>query len=313
MPRRVEISIPSSRTDALAAELTAIDGVFEVQVHRHAVYGDSSDIMVALVQTRSLQVVMRCLDRHRGEEGAGITITTSEPDSVMLAGADNTRIDRDTSEGSWEEMEMIISKDSNANGNTLLLMVASGILTAVGLARNEIHIAIAGMLVAPAFMPIMRISLGLVTRSVVWRRGVVDSLRIYVALILAAAVSAWVIGLFSDGPVLPGDTSYYLVGQSFAGYWTTTTGWSLATTAAAALAGALLIVTKRSTFTSGVMIGLALVPSAALVGMFLVEGDVARAASAGMRWGADVLLILTISAAVFGWERARLHRRDMRV
>lgn len=58
--------------------------------------------MAALIQTRSLQVVMRCLDRLR-EEGADISITTTEPDSVVMAGTHTQRIDRDTSEGSWED------------------------------------------------------------------------------------------------------------------------------------------------------------------------------------------------------------------
>ncbi|MFC4726950.1 DUF389 domain-containing protein [Coralloluteibacterium thermophilus] len=311
MPRKAEIRVAPTATDALLDDLARLDGLFELRLQRGVVVVPRADLVTVVLQNRALQDLMRILDRHRlGEEG-GVSVVTSEPDSVVETG-DPARVDRDSNEGSWEEMEAIISKDSNAGPNTLLLIVAAGVLTAVGIAMNEIHIAIGGMLVAPAFMPIMRISLGLVAGSAVWRRGVVDTLKLY--LVLAASAAACALAMRGAGlDPLDAGAGYYAVAKPFFQYWTTTNWSGVSTSAAAALAGALLIVTKRSTFTSGVMIGLALVPSASLVGMELVAGNPEASARAALRWLTDVALVLAVSAAVFAWERRRLHRRDMRM
>lgn len=108
-------------------------------------------------------------------------------------------------------METIISKDSNLTSILLLLLATSGILAAIGIATNAIYIAIAGMLVAPGFMPIMRISLGLAAKSsAVAKRGLSDLLSGYLVLIAGAALTALVMQAFGMNP-LNEEKGYYQV------------------------------------------------------------------------------------------------------
>lgn len=312
MPRKAEITVSNQQTEALLSDLKKMEGLFELRVERGIVIDPSGDVITVVLENHSLHDLMRCLDRHKlGEEG-GVSLSTQEPDSLINNNGPSRRVDRDGNEGTWEEIEMIISKDSNANINTLIIIIASGVLAAVGITTNEIHITIGGMLIAPGFMPIMRISLGAVVKSKVWQRGVIDVLKIYSVLVVSAGVTALIMKLGGHKP-LPGESSYYEVHESFFEYWTTTSLSSIAASAAASLAGALLMATKRSTYTSGVMIGLALVPSAAIIGMSLVSGDVSSAGQAGLRWITDVILVLLITFGVFYWQKARLHKREMRV
>ena len=71
--------------------------------------------------------------------------------------------------------------------------------------------------------------------------------------------------------------------------------------------------TKRSIFTSGVRIGLAPVPSAAIIGLAMVTGDLTLALQAAGRLGLDVLLVMMVPLAYFMWWRVRFHKRLSRL
>lgn len=310
MPRKVEITVPHDSTEAILSELNEIDGLINLQVIKNASVNPSGDVVTATITTSSLRDLERRLDKHGLGKKSDLSLSTSEPDSLISPDFSD-KIDRDSLEASWEEMETIISKDSNLTSILLLLVSTSGILAAIGIATNAIHIAIAGMLVAPGFMPIMRISLGLAAKSsAVAKRGLTDMLLGYLVLIAAAALTAVVMQAFDMNP-LNEEADYYQVTDTLFSYWTTVTPSSIAASAAASLAGAVLISTKRSVFASGVMIGLALVPSAALIGMSLVTGDVAAAGKAALRWGVDVMLIILISYIFFAVVKASQHKRDI--
>src|SRR5690606_12749644 len=94
----------------------------------------------------------------------GGSLTTTEPVSTFTPGS-IPAIVRDTSESTWEEMELLIGKESNMTINALLLMGISGILAALGLATKAVHFVIGAMAIAPGFEPIVRISLGTVAKS----------------------------------------------------------------------------------------------------------------------------------------------------
>lgn len=105
----------------------------------------------------------------------------------------------------------------------------------------------------------------------------------------------------------------YLQAGVLASYWTTITFPGLLATAVASIAGAVLLAANRSVLTAGVMIALALVPSAAIVGASLAIGDLSLAGQALLRWAADVAAVAVLSAAVFGWKRRTIHRRSMKL
>ncbi|RDV14500.1 DUF389 domain-containing protein [Pontibacter diazotrophicus] len=298
MPRKVEITVSPERTENILTEINELDGLINLQVLRGASVNPQGDVILATIVTSALQDLERRLDRHDLGKKPGLSLSTSEPDSLVNYNFSD-QLDRDSVEASWEEMEMIISKDSNATSILLLLVVCSGILAAVGIATNAMHVAIAGMLVAPGFMPIMRITLGLVSKSgAICKRGVIDVFLIYLVLIAVAAFTAFLMQLYGMNP-LADSADYYEVTDTLFTYWTTVSTTSVAASVAASLAGAVLIATKRSVFTSGVMIGLALVPSAAIVGMALVAGDTTAAGLALLRWLIDVGIIVLVSFIFF--------------
>ncbi len=311
MSRIIEITIPSQKTEALLADIKQMPDLIGLRVQPHISKKPAGDVVTIQILNASYQKYMRLLDRYSLGHDGGISISTSEPDSLVPT-SKKEELDRDSLEASWEEMEHIISKDSNATLSTLALTVAAGMLAAIGIATGALHIVIGGMLVAPGFMPIMRISLGIITGSGVWKKGLIDTVKAYTMIIVVAAISSYVMDVTGMQP-LPGKPSYYEFYDTLVGYWTSIKPSGLVSSAAASLAGAIMLCTKRSTFTSGVMIGLALVPSASLIGMGLAAGDGQLAIDATLRWLADVALVLAVSAAVFFIVRVYVHKRTMRI
>jgi hypothetical protein len=312
MARKIDITVSAENTKALLTDLEKIENTINLQVLRGVSVNPPGDIVSITVPSKSLQDLMRLLDKHDLGKKSGISIMSSEPDSLVDY-KKSKEIDRDWIEASWEEMENIISKDSNANTMLMVLVVTSAILAAVGIATNAIHIVIGGMLVAPGFMPLMRITLGIVTNCApVWKKGLADTFLIYLVLIVTAGLTALLLHATGTQP-LPGKADYYQLTKSLLEYWTTVTATSIIASAAASLAGAVLIATKRSVFTSGVMIGLALVPSASLIGMAAVMGDWNSAGQAAYRWLVDVVLILVISYVFFAVIKAIRHKRSIAI
>jgi hypothetical protein len=312
MARRIDITVAPQDRDKLIADIKTLDNVINLQLLQGVSISPPGDVVSVTIPSKSLQELMRLLDQHGLGTKAGFSVTSSEPDSLVDANH-SQQLDRDWIEASWEEMETIISKGSNANSMLLILVATAGVLAAVGIATNAIHVAIGGMLVAPGFMPLMRITLGFVCGcKMIWKKGVADVFLIYAVMIVAAALTALLLKAFGMDP-LPGKADYYQLTKSLFSYWTTVTPVSIISSAAASLAGAVLIATKRSVFTSGVMIGLALVPSASIVGMALVTGDIAGAGNAALRWLTDVVLILGISYAFFMLIKQLRHKRNIAI
>ena len=251
---------------------------------------------------------MRLLAAHGIGTETGTSYTTSEPVS-MVSSSHAASIVRDTSESSWEEIERMAAKESNMTANALLVMALAGMIAAVGIATNALHVVIGAMVIAPGFQPISRIGLGLVAQSPAWRRGLWDTLRGYAVLVAVAALTSLLLDVLGE-PALGGGASYLQPG-ALVSFWMTNDETSFLVTLAAATAGVVLVATNRSVLTAGVMIALALVPSAALVGMALVQGATEVAGDAAARWLVDAVLLFGVSIAVFGWKRARVHRRPL--
>ncbi len=75
------------------------------------------------------------------------------------------------------------------------------------------------------------------------------------------------------------------------------------------LAGAVLVAANRSLLTAGVMVLMALVPSAAIVGIGLATGQLGLARQGFFLWLADVGLVIGGSLLVFIWKRLQVHQR----
>lgn len=304
MPRVVQLTVPSAATDRLLEEIRPLAGVVGVQVQRAASLQPPGDVVTVQSATPALPALMRLLDAR-----PEISIATSEPISLVSA-PHAAHLLRESSEASWEEMEQLIAKESNATTNALLVMACAGAFAAVGIATDALHLVVAGMLVAPGFEPLARISLGAAAGGRSVRRGLIDTAKGYLALLAGALLAAIVLRLL--GRSLLGGSPSPLIAGSLVDYWTSFSASSLLVSALAAAAGGLLIAANRTLLTAGVMVALSLVPSASLVSVGVVSGEPDVILRGVLRWLGDAVLVVVLCWAVFAWQKARIHRRRMR-
>lgn len=306
MPRIVEITVPSEKTDRLMETLDSREEVLSLRLQRGISVQPPGDIITISTTNRSMQNLARLLDEHGVGSDAGTNMTTSDPVSLTIPSA-RERLAHDTSEATWEEVESVAAKESNTTGNALAVMAISGAIAAIGLATNALHLVMAAMLIAPGFEPITRFSLGLVARNTAWRRGVRQTAETYGALFLGAAITALVLRLLGTSPLGGQDT--YLPDSVLVNYWTSFTATTFIVSATAGIAGALLVAANRAVLTAGVMVALALVPGATLVASGLVGGDAGIAGRGALRWAIDVVLVAVTALIVFSWKQRRVHQR----
>lgn len=307
MPRRVEFTVPSEKTEALVERVSAMEGLIGLRVQPGISREPKGDVVTVEITNRGLPELTRLL----GEQGAGRSSTasfsTSEPISIVSASSAE-EILHDVSEATWEEMEVVIAKNSNATATALLVMAISGIIATIGIATNALHVVVGAMLIAPGFQPIVRIALGIVGRSGAWRRGISHTLQGYLALAAGAAGTALFLQAIGKSP-LGGEASYLPEGVLIS-YWTTISVPSVVVSFVAGAAGALLIATNRAILTAGVMVALALVPGAAIAALAAVSGAFDLAAIGALRWLMEAGLVLLTSTLVLLWKRSRVHRRS---
>jgi uncharacterized membrane protein len=218
--------------------------------------------------------LMRVFDRLGIGSSQGTSISVGELTGVISTEA-WPQVRSDPSEISFEEMEVVSGRASNMTRGTLTLMALSGFIAAFGISTNTLHVVIGAMVIAPGFVPLTRIGLGLAAGRQSLLCGLRDTGLGYLALCVGSAAT-WLILVQQQAPVLGRDPAYLERGVLLR-YWSQPTLEALAVSAAASVAGALLVASNRSPLTGGVMIALALVPSAVLTCLALLEGDRALA------------------------------------
>ncbi|HEV2072627.1 MAG TPA: DUF389 domain-containing protein, partial [Thermomicrobiales bacterium] len=269
MPRIVEIAVPPDQTDTLIEALESREDVLGLRLQQGTSVQPPGDIITISTTNRSMQTLVRLLDEHGVGSDSGTSMTTSEPVSLIVPSA-TERLAHDTNEATWEEMESVTAKESNTTANALVVMGISGVLAAIGLATNALHLVVGAMLIAPGFEPIVRFSMGVVSRSMGWRRGLMQTLQTYAALVLGAAITAGALRLLGTSPLGQEDT--YLPSSVLVTYWTSFSATTFMVSVTAGVAGAILVASNRAVLTAGVMVALALVPGATLVASGLVGG-----------------------------------------
>lgn len=165
---------------------------------------------------------------------------------------------------------------------------------------NALHLVLGAMVIAPGFEPISRVALGLVNRSPTWKSGLSDMLKGYAALIVGAILMTFILQALDYTP--DATKSTYLPAGVLLSYWTSISATSLFASIAAATAGAFLILQERSVLTAGVMIALALVPSATICGLGIANADLALATTGLYRFAIETLIVSVMSIAVFAWK-----------
>jgi hypothetical protein len=308
MPRSLEIAASAAQSDKLLAEIESFDGIIGLRVQKNSSLKPKGDVISLVVLNKSYASLMQLLNRLELLDNPEVSLTSSQPLSVISSTA-SPRIQTDGSESSWEEMQSQMNKDSHTTLNGLLIMFLAGVVAVFGITSNSLHIVVGAMVVAPGFEPLTRLALGLATASPDWKNGLLDTLKSYATLLAGAFAAAMVMDLLGKR-VLTGDSSY-LPSGSLVSYWTTIDTTSVLIAVTAAFIGALVIVANRAVLTAGVMIALALVPSAAITSMAVVAGDMETAGKALTRLFMEVSIVLGCSLVVLLWKKLAVHKRNM--
>lgn len=300
MPRTVRLTIPTTCREDLLDEFAELD-LLGLRVHRDASIRPPGDVVELEVANEILRDVMRVADHYGLGRPGGVSMSTSEPLSVVSTTDQAHTRERGTT--TWEELELSMGSDSTMTFEKVIVMGIAGIIAGIGILSDAVHIVVGAMIIAPGFQPFARFMLGLVNGSrASWTGGLVDVGRAYVALVTGSAIAA-LLGLAFGASALESGLPSYLESGTLVAYWTTVTWTGVAVGTVAAICGGLLMSINRTVLTAGVMVALALVPSASLVTMSIVAGDFAMAGAALMRFLVEVVLVLVGSALVFGGKR----------
>lgn len=292
MSRTLEVSLPSERSSRLVEELVQTKGVIGVSLQRNASIKPEGDVITVHASNDGMQPVLSVL---ASSLGTGSSIITSEPRSAVST--EQRTIDREHDEASWPEMATMLRRETNLTVNYLIAMFFAGAIAAVGIWTSTIHIIVGAMVIAPGFEPIIRVPFGLLAKDrQAWAQGLSSTAGGYIVLIAGAALAAAILrAVQPDVPAL-GELRWVE-------YWSKFEITSALIGFAAGAAGAAIIAAHRSVLTAGVMIALALIPSASIVGMALAAGELGLAGEGLLRWGADVVLVIVGGGLVFCTKR----------
>lgn len=299
MARTIQITLPSDKTDRLAEALQRIGGIVGISVQRGASLKPPGDVLIVQSTNEGLADVLELLARHR--IGAQGTVVTSEPRS-LVSPSDQRQIDIESNDASWPEMAALLRRETNLSSNYLMAMCLAGVVAAAGLWTDTVHIVVGAMIMAPGFEPIIRVPFGLLAKGAdAWKQGLKSSAAGY-AVMIAGALTATLVLTWLDS------SSPELAERHWIRYWSQVTLTSVLVALAASAAGAAIIAAQRSVLTAGVMVALALVPSAAIVGMAIAAGNLPLAAGGLARWMTDTGCVVIGGGLVFLIKHRMLRR-----
>lgn len=308
MSKTVKVSLPPEMTDDLVAAARAEEGILGIEYSAGTSRRPAGDSISFTVTDRGMLRLMRVFDRLGIGSCEGTSISVGELTAVISPEA-WPKMGSDPSEISFEEMEVMSGRASNMTRDTLVLMAVSGFIAAFGIATQALHVVIGAMVVAPGFLPLTRIGLGLAAGRQSLVCGLRDTGLGYLALAVGAGL-AWLVLAGQASPVLGREPAYLEPGV-LVRYWSQPTLEAALVSAAAAVAGALLVASNRSALTGGVMIALALIPAAVLSCLAVFDGDYQLAGQALGRWSIEVVLVVACGYLTFLWKRWVVHRRRM--
>lgn len=304
MHRTINISLPSSDSQALCDELAALETVVGVSLARGNSIKPPGDVITVDVLNRGADDVLKLV--AAASEKHELSITTHEVASFIDPKKADA-VDDDVDEAIWEEMETGLRHQGRITPNFILLMALGGAICAVGLtsepAPQALAFAAAGI-IAPGFEPLAKIPLGIVLGrwKVAWR-GLVASLAGYAVLILSAAFVMFIL-LQTDSIEMS-----ELIKNPEMEHIAHPTLKELIVSGAAAIAGMIIISAYRRSVIAGALIGLVIIPAAASIGAGLAAGDWKIVSDGFERLGIDVLFIVIAGLLVFWLKQFFVHRR----
>lgn len=306
--RTIELTIPALNTDSFLSDLERVE-LLTLRVSRGVSLRPPGDVVAIEITDDDLGEVMRIADRYGLGATDGVTMTTSTPSSVITD--HYSELTRESQSTTWEELELSIGEDSTMTPDRSIVMGIAGFIAGLGIVTGTVHAVVGAMVIAPGFQPFSRFVLGMINWSGAWRGGLTDVTRAYGSLLVGATLAGLLTLALGETALDAGDDTY-LASADLVRFWTTASWHGVAISAVASVCGGLLIAIDRTVLTAGVMVAVALVPTATLVPMALLAGEPTLAAAAGGRFALEVVLVLGGSAAVFSVKRRRDRRRVVR-
>ncbi len=306
MHRSITIVCSPEATATLREALEGNEHVLSLALYEGSGIRPRGDVFAVHVLNRGADEVMQAVERAVAQ-GGEVAVTTEESASFVHPGSHDQVVD-DRDEGLWEEMETGLRHQGRATPNFAVLCACGGAIAAGGLltgGASQAALLVASSIVAPVYEPVAAIALGIVLRDgAVVRRAAVSTLAGYALLVLSAGGTFALLRAAGGAQAREFLTNPALAQLSEPGARDVAVGF------AAAVAGSTMVAALRRSVMAGPLVALAVVTSAAALGMSLSLGRLDRAGLMLQRLGLDLGLIVGAGLLVFAAKRAFVHRRD---
>lgn len=306
MHRRLTFHGDPQAVRELAHDLPAIEGVLTVDHHPDAAMKPAGDVLHVQVLNHAADEVLRRARRHVEGPRPALVIGVAQA-TAIIDPRHRHLIETDADEMLWEEMEADLRNHGRVSANYLLLMALGGIIASVGLTLDAVSQAIAfvgASIIAPAFEPVAKFTQALVLRNfAVCGRALVAIAVGYGVLFLGALAVFFALS--------HGDSAHHreLLRAQEVVPALMLRPIPLVTSAGAAIAGILMVVSLRDLYVVGPLMVLVTIPGLALAAASLAVADGSMAMGALRRVGADLGLVVVLGGGVFLWKQRTVHRR----
>ncbi len=305
MHRELEITVAPEATEGVLEDLRQLDGVVTLSVHRGDSVKPPGDVISAAVLNEDADEALKII--RAAERHGTLSISTSTLTSLVDIDAQD-QVRADTDEALWEEAETALRRHTRPNFNFFVTTAAGAIIATAGLAATsgitEATALVAAAVIAPAFEPLARISVGLVNRHRdVARHGVVTAGLSFLTLLISSVVTMLVLRIAGHGYVHEFTYSPTVHETEYPPLI------NLILSAAGAVTGVTMISAGRFTQLAGPLVALQLLPAVAAVGGAIELGDGGIAARSFGRLAVDWGMILLAGALVFSFKHVRAHHK----
>jgi uncharacterized hydrophobic protein (TIGR00341 family) len=242
-------------------------------------------ILRLLVSDDKLQPALDALQTLLGSQPT-THITVLPVEIALPAAAREEREQEDSASAAREALYAEVEKNARLNANYLVLVLLSTAVAAIGLLKDDVAVVIGAMVIAPLLGPNLAFGLGtaLGDTALMRKAALINLVGIGLVVVLAAGIGA--LRLFeTSGTELLARTE---VGVD-----------SAVLALAAGAAAVLSLTTGLSSVLVGVMVAVALLPPAVVLGVMLGGGQWSLAAGAGLLLAVNLVCVNLACNVVF--------------
>ena len=304
MHTEIEIIVHPSYTEELIQELQQLEGVISLSLVREASLKPPGDLFTVHALNREVNEVLRLADAARKQ--GQVSVSTAELTS-MIDPEHERMVANDIDEALWEEVETDLRHQGKPTMNYVGLMALGGAVAATGFAAESASQAIpfvAASIIAPGFEPLAAIPIGLVLRRwAVVGRGLQSTILGYLVLVLSAALIFLALRL--SGVVMVEEFTVNPEVRNLAEPGLR----EILLSACGALAGMVMLLSRRRYLIPGALVALLVIEAAALIGVALAAGEPGLMLEGAKRFGIDILLIVAGGVPIVLLKQTIVHRR----